>query len=175
MKRFSIILVLVACGTSAQHQEENEEQDSDSTSFSTSTSKMFVSDDEFVFGALENELLYNHVKAGTIELARSIVPNKFVKSESDTIINLKSTNDYFTYYVSKSNTILMEASIKNSNFKLSRGLHVGVNASILSEAFRTEGRVDTLIVKDFENTSYFMFLIENEKLREIQYKSRFID
>ncbi|PZX56799.1 hypothetical protein [Algoriphagus chordae] len=181
------LLIVFSCGTGTGNVkgEKNFQEKSDDNEVpmkeifnqDSSQTKKFINDDDFVFSVLDNELSFSYVESKIDIKSELIVPNIHNKSLNDTIVSFTNEKDFFKFHKASGNAILLEAEIKSDQYKIDSGaIKIGVPYNIFKDKFNLETAIDTLIVKDFENSSYFMFLFdENQMLNTILFKTRYLD
>lgn len=139
--------------------------------------KLLISDDDFVFSVLDYDLNYDSIDSAFLKKDEFIVKNMHDNTINDTIVMFSRDSDSFKYYKGFDKKILMEAEIQSIDFKIANDeLYIGVEYNAFMNKFNVETFVDTLIVKDFENSNYFIFLFDSdERLDRIIYKTRYLD
>lgn len=187
MSTFLILLIMFSCGSGAERTTEektlpenaaaNEAPMKEAFSQDSARSKKFVNDDEFVYSVIDDELTVSFLDSTSTTKTKTTIPNLHNKSVSDTVITFSNGTDYFKFHKAPSNTILTEAEIISDRYKIGNGeISVGVPYKVLQDRFNLDTTVDTLIVKDFENSNYFMFLFDKEqKVNKIVFRTRYLD
>lgn len=141
----------------------------------TTQATKFVDDDEFVFGVIDNDLPIAYFKSHFNLIEKQIIQNQHNTTLSDTVMIFSNGKDTANFYVSPSNTILQEVTINSQEIILNDSIKVGADNEVLKRKFNLEAVSDSLIVKDFENSSYFLFTFQKGKIDRIVYKARYFD
>ena len=180
------VLSLISCGSNSEHisekespiiKGENEPLMKEAFSQDSTVSKKFINYDDFVFGVIDNELTLSFLESTATSKVEATVPNLHNESVSDTVFKFKNDSNFFKFHKAPSNTILTEAEITSDQYKVGNGeIFVGVPYKVLQDRFNLNTTVDTLIVKDFENSNYFMFLFDKEQaVSKIIFRTRYLD
>ncbi len=135
----------------------------------------FVDDDEFVFGVIDNDLPISYFKSQFNLIEKQVIQNQHNPALSDTVMIFSNGKDTANFYVSPSNTILQEAVINSQEIVLNDSIKVGTDDEVLKRRFNLKSIPDSLVVKDFENSSYFLFTFQKSKIDRIVYKARYYD
>ena len=140
------------------------------------TSKtIFIDNDEFVFKIIENELSLDFFRGNFNLIKREVIPNKHNPSLSDTVLVYTNGIDTANFYISQSNIILQEVLINSQEITLDNDIKIGVSKAIFKSKFDLIDVPDSLVIKDFENSSYFLFTFKDSQLDKIAYKARYLD
>ena len=130
-------------------------------------SKQFVQNDSLqmqLYSDLE-KLTGNH----NFEVDKKPVINRHVENVVDTIITQKADNIELTSYKTASEEWVYKAVITNPDIKFSESIQVGMEKDVLGKILKKELNSDLIEVGNLERTSGFIFLFENDILREIKY------
>lgn len=141
----------------------------------TTQATRVVIDDEFVFGVVDNDLSFPYFKSHFNLVEKQVIKNQHNSAVSDTIMIFSNGKDMANFYVSSSNIILQEAAINSQEIVLNNNIKVDASDKVLKSRFNLEDVPDSLIVKDFENSSYFLFTSRKGKIEKIVYKATYID
>ncbi len=182
-----IIIIVFSCGSGTVKEKKGMISTVNSAEYEPSIkdlfvkdsvpTKIFINNDDFIFGILNNDLTYLYLEGTSTSKTETTVPNLHNKSVNDTIVTFFNRNDIFRFHKSPSNTILMEAEINSDHYELENGqIKIGGPFNYFKDKLNIDTPVDTLIVKDFENSSYFMFMFDEfQMLNKIVYRSRYLD
>lgn len=173
-----IVLLLtfsISCksGELSKNRSEAEKQVSNNQD-SIQATKVVI-DDEFLFKVVDNDLSFSYFKSHFDLIEKQVVQNRHNSAVSDTIMIFSNGKDRANFYVSSSNIILQKAAINSQEIVLNDNIKVGASDNVLKRRFNLEDVPDSLIVKDFENSSYFLFASQRGKINNIVYKATYID
>ena len=105
----------------------------------------------------------------TFEVDKKPVNNRHVDNVVDTIITLKADRIELTTYKASSEESIYKAVIRNPDIKFSESIQVGMKKDALEKILKKELNSDLIEVGNLEQTSSFIFLFENDSLREIKF------
>jgi hypothetical protein len=137
--------------------------------------KLIIDNDEFVYKILDNELTLDLVRVNFTSFKQKVIKNKYSSTKCDTIIVYNNGLDTIDFYISEANTILREAIINSQLIILDSNIRVGVSKELFMRKFELSTIPDLLVVKDFENTSYFVFTFKDDLLIKIFFEVRYLD
>ena len=135
----------------------------------------FIDDDEFIFGVIDNDLSFSYFKKQFNLIEKQVIQNQHNFTVSDTVMIFSNGKDTANFYVSPSNTILQAVAVNSQEIVLNDSIKVGVDDEVVKRRFNLEVMPDSLVVKDFENSSYFLFTFQQGKVDRIIYKARYFD
>lgn len=174
-----VSILLNACKLEQQQGEDDSRTNENSTALISNeedspTKKVLINDD-FIFEALENDLSITRFQSTFDLVDKEIVPNRHNTSLNDTILTFGNDMDSASFYASATSAILQRAVLASPDITLTDSIRVGENEALLGRRLGLKKVPDSLMVKDLENSSHFLFILENGVIERIVYRASYID
>ena len=132
-------------------------------------------DDGFVFEVIDKDLPISYFKSQFELVEEQVLKNRHDTSVSDTVMIFSNGPDTANFYVSPSKAILQEVVVNSQQITLNDSIKVGAYDQVIKRKFNLEALPDSLIVKDFENSSHFLFTFQQGRIDRIVYKAKYLD
>jgi hypothetical protein len=140
-----------------------------------SSKKIYVDNDEFVFRLLDKELTIDFFRKNYRLIGKKTGTNKYNNLSKDSILLFSNNQDSARFDKSKTNVILEKMSLRSKKVILDNNIRIGVSDSVFKHKFNLITVPPILVIKDFENTSFFCFYFKGHYLSKIVYTSTYID
>ena len=136
---------------------------------------VLVDNQGFILRSTKKALSIDFFRQNYRLINKQVIENKHDASFSDTIFSYSNSIDTANFYVSRTNTILQDAQINSQKVVLDNDIKIGGSGNVFKNQFKLKEVPDSLIIKDFEDTNFFLFVFRQNILRKIIYKSTYID
>ena len=141
----------------------------------TKTETFSVTDSDKFFFLLDNYFDLNTIQpCYSNPTKETVVANKHVLSEKDTIKAYDDSKNYFSFYISKSNILLQTCAIINNDV-LKNDIKIGMTRNDFNTFLGITSNADNIILQDFERSGKFAFIFKNGLLFGISYKLKYLD
>ncbi|MCS3799361.1 hypothetical protein [Niastella sp. OAS944] len=138
-----------------------------------------VQDDNFIAGALENELTCKHIDNmfKDVQRAYKTSKNKFAEGVFDTVVTYKAGCDTVSYLSAKQNCFPLYLSIQSERMALDNGtIKIGLDKAKFAERFKLGKEPgDVIKITELESANELIFIFSNNRLVRIVYNNLYVD
>ncbi len=133
-----------------------------------------VINDEFIYDVLNEDVSYNFFKENFSQVSLMIHENQHYKDRFDSLVTFSNGIDSATYYIAAPNYILKELKIHSNKISI-KNFQIGSSFDQVKSYFGLKSKVSELIIRDLEYGNSIRFIFEDNKIKEIIFKSTYID
>ena len=152
----------------SEKQTKTELKTEKETAFEKSIPEQYIENDSLL-SKMENDL-DKIASDPQFTIDKKPVKNRHLDNVIDTIVTHSFGKSKLEFYKTQNEKWIYGARIENSNFYFLDSINVGKSKKALEEQIATELKSDVIKIGNLEQTSVFVFKIENGKILEIIYE-----